>query len=145
MAAAFREYRNHYSSNPLLDDSVTLMAYVEWAGMALDRRSPTFIVEEDGVSRGLATVTAEDPDEWEIELAGVEPEAQGRGLYRELLAAVGTAARASGARRIVISTQAQNIRVQRIWARQGWVPIDSFDTVHLVNGLLDQPLSLSNR
>jgi RimJ/RimL family protein N-acetyltransferase len=71
-------------------------------------------------------------DHTEILLAGLVPAAQGRRLYGDLLLAVERAAGEAGRERLVISTQVQNVRVQRAWARFGMRPFAAVETVHLV-------------
>lgn len=128
---SFDGYSNHYTSNPLMAPEDVVAGYRAWARRTASGSGLAFIIEDDEGFGGVATVDA-GPDHWEIELAGMEPEAAGRGLYRRLLEGVASAARASGVAALMISTQAQNIRVQRVWARAGFVPVAAFDTVHLL-------------
>lgn len=129
---SFRGYGNHYTANPALDPELALAGYLEWAVGAF-RADPGHVVilEEAGSPIGVATLTESD-DDLEIELAGLTGAAQGKGLYGYLLAAVGELAVERGKGRVIISTQAHNIRVQRAWVRAGMKPFAAATTVHLV-------------
>ncbi|MFF1528386.1 GNAT family N-acetyltransferase [Cellulomonas sp. NPDC058312] len=130
--SSFAAYGNHYTADPLLDAAAALAGYEEWATQSL-RQDPDDVLVQllEGVPVGVATVEHAD-DHVEVLLAGLVPVAQGRGLYGDLLAAVEARAAARGLGRLVISTQVQNVRVQRAWARQGLRPFAAVETVHLV-------------
>jgi RimJ/RimL family protein N-acetyltransferase len=129
---SFAGYGNHYTADPLLDRSAVLAGYEEWAVGSLDRDTHEVMVQVlDGEPVGVATVE-HSAAHAEILLAGLVPTAQGRGLYGDLLLAVERTARAAGRERLVISTQVQNVRVQRAWARFGMRPFAAVETVHLV-------------
>lgn len=129
---SFRGYGNHYTANPALDPELALAGYLEWAIGAF-RSDPGHVVilEEGGTPIGVATLTESD-DDLEIELAGLTGDAQGKGLYGHLLAAVGRLAVERGKARVIISTQTHNIRVQRAWVRAGMKPFAAVTTAHLV-------------
>lgn len=133
---SFKGYGNHYTANPALDPDLALAGYLEWAVSAL-RESPSNVVllRHGATPVGVATLTASDAD-LEVELAGMTSATQGQGLYRFLLAAVGETALARRHDRVIISTQAQNIRVQRAWARLGMRPFGAITTTHLVSRLI---------
>lgn len=131
---SFADYGNHYSANPLFARAAALAGYEEWAVMALHRQGQeALVLLHDGSPAGMATVECQPgADHLEILLAGLVPEAQGRGLYPPLLDACEVLAAAQGVPRVVISTQAHNTRPQRAWARAGYRPFGAVETVHLV-------------
>jgi GNAT superfamily N-acetyltransferase len=131
----FGDYGNHYCANPLFDRSAALAGYQEWARRSVAEAGAVVLRGPDRRVLGLATV--DHSGSWtEIELAGVVPAEQGRGRYGHLLAAVEDA---TGAARLVISTQGHNTGVQRAWARYGFEPVHTLLTVHLVKpGLLSR-------
>lgn len=134
IADSFSNYKNHYAVNPLLDEAAVTEGYLEWAeatALAADNR--VFVVSAGGKAVGVATVEC-PPDSlyWEVQLAGIVTSAQGEGVYSRLMTAVVATAHSAGVKRVVISTQAHNIRVQRAWTRLGFVPFGSIETVHLV-------------
>lgn len=129
---SFQRYGNHYLANPDLDPAAALDGYVEWAQAALSRRADNvLLLREERRAVGLATLTqGSDDDDLEVELAGLRGNGQGRGLYAHLLRACAEEARRRGSRRLLISTQVQNVRVQRAWARAGLVPFAALSTAH---------------
>jgi hypothetical protein len=136
---SFAGYANHYSANPLLSEDDALAGYVDWAvrTVVADRAS-VLILWNDQRPVGLATVeSSPDGTDLEVLLAGLVRHAQGHGWYAELIAAVGREALARHHERVIISTQAHNVKVQRSWARAGFLPFSAVETVHAVRpGLL---------
>jgi RimJ/RimL family protein N-acetyltransferase len=148
---SFDGYANHYTFNPLLDDTAALAGYVDWArratapelsGSPVDTEVGTVVLVHREQPVGVAT-TSSGPESGggrhvEVLLAGVARRWQGRGWYATLLAGVASRAFDAGASRLVISTQVHNTRVQRAWARAGFEPFAAVETLHLVRrGLLD--------
>jgi GNAT superfamily N-acetyltransferase len=133
--AMFMNYGNHYLVNPLLDPLAALAGYEDWAVQTLNNHPGNVLVMKDGREPiGLATLDlSADSSHLEILLAGLVPNAQGKGLYGLLLESCESAAAARGASRVVISTQVHNLRVQRAWARRGLRPFGAIETVHLVD------------
>lgn len=143
VADAFSSYRNHYAADPLLDARAALEGYQEWARSSAER-SPddVLVLLLAGLPVGMATlVDSQAPGEHvEVLLAGLRTSAQGRGLYGTLLATVAHAGQERGARRLVISTQTHNVRVQRAWVRAGLRPVAAVETLHAVRrGLVRSP------
>lgn len=137
MSAIFAGYGNHYLANPLFDAAGALAGYREWA-LRSAAEGGCLALRDHGSGDVLGLATLEETDgRTEILLAGVVPEARGRGVYAHLLKAVEDRASARGAAEVVISTQGHNTRVQRAWARYGFDPVRTLLTVHLVSpGLL---------
>lgn len=135
---SFARYPNHYAANPLLDRDLATAGYVEWAQRSFTADPASVLaISVDGRVVGVATTTAPHSGaDHEILLAGLLPGAQGHGWYQGLLAAVGQRALADGAQRVVISTQASNVRVQRAWVRGGFAPVAAFTTAHVVDRTL---------
>jgi RimJ/RimL family protein N-acetyltransferase len=139
VADSFAGYGNHYVADPLLDRAAAAAGYQEWARRSLtDGGHAVVVLRAGGDAVGLATCALSGGAEHlEILLAGMASRVQGRGLYGHLLAAVEDLAAGLGARRLVISTQTHNTRVQRAWARYGLEPFAVYETAHLVRrGLL---------
>lgn len=130
---SFSGYGNHYTANPELDPELALAGYVEWAERAY-AADPHHVVllNHGGVTVGLATLTANETD-LEIELAGMTAASQGHGWYGSLLRGVRREAVRRGLRRVIISTQVSNVRVQRAWVRAGFKPFAAVNTCHLVH------------
>jgi len=132
---SFRDYGNHYTANPLLDRSAALAGYEDWAVRSLSGDPGNVLVMMDlDEPIGFATLEpVSHAGDLEIPLAGLFPAAQGKGLYDVLLDGCDTVAVARGAQRVVVSTQAHNVRVQRAWVRQGRRPFAAIETVHLID------------
>lgn len=136
-AEGFALYRNHYHANPLLDRDAILEGYVQWATSSLVRTSDdqvTYIAKTGEQILGfIACRLNRTTDVCEVILNAVAPGCQGRGIYTQGLAYVMSAAYAVGYRRLVISTQVWNYRVQQVWARLGMSLYQAYDTYHFNN------------
>lgn len=140
----FAGYVNHYSYNPLFSAERSLAGYQEWAERTI-RDSPTdsSVLLYGGEIIGVATMIRKPSvnpchgEETEVALAGLVPDARGRGWYEHLLGSCVERTEQIGASRLVISTQVTNAGVQRAWARMGLLPFGSVETAHLLRpGLL---------
>ena len=130
---SFHDYVNHYSANPLIEPGVVVEGYAEWAASTMSHPdNRVFAVAASGGEAIAVAVVAVVGGDWEIELASVAGHAQRQGHYATLIRRVTSAAKTAGAERVIISTQAHNIGVQRAWAKLGFVPIAAIDTVHVV-------------
>jgi len=129
---SFHGYVNHYSANPLLPSGIVVAGYADWAKLTMaSSDNKVFVVSTDERIVGVAVIGVVGTL-WEIELASVVSAAQGKGNYLKLIRAVLSAADRADATRVVISTQSHNIAVMRAWAKLGFQPIKSIETVHLV-------------
>ncbi|MEV7006440.1 GNAT family N-acetyltransferase [Streptosporangium sp. NPDC051022] len=136
VSAIFAAYGNHYRANPLFAAADVLAGYQEWATASAAGGGCLALRDQDTEEvLGLATLE-EEAARTEILLAGVVPEARGRGVYAHLLKAVEDRALTRGAAEVVISTQGHNTRVQRAWARYGFEPAQTMLTVHLLRSRL---------
>jgi hypothetical protein len=128
----FADYRNHYSANPLFGSGEALDGYCEWARLLFDSGDARCTVLSDDAGPagfGLVDLSSEIPN---IRLAGIVPRARRGGRYHALMTALMLLCRAAGASEMRISTQSNNTRVMRAWARLGWLPRETFVTTHLV-------------
>jgi len=132
-AAGFRDYRSHYSANPLLPADLVLSGYVEWALSRLARdgaNGETWVVTSGGEVAGFATCDV-GADSVEIVLNAVHPDHERRGLYGMLLRHIQHVYSGRGLKEILISTQIWNYGVQRQWSRAGLRLFKAYDTYHL--------------
>ena len=131
--AGFAAYMGHYHADPNLDSAAADAAYVEWAETSTARccrNAPVIIADHEGRSAGFLALRMNRADEAEIVLNAVQPRMQGRGIYAVLLSEALHLAASLGALRVITSTQIDNRAVQRVWIRQGFVPIRSLHTLH---------------
>ncbi len=136
VAEIFSGYTNHYTANPLFSRDLTT-SYQEWArAYATDEKINRFawLVVRDGASIGFITCAQVD-DEAEIILNGVLPSQAGGGVYGDMVRHVQRFFAERGCTSIKVSTQGHNYIVQKVWTREGFVPTESFFTIH-VNSLM---------
>jgi hypothetical protein len=136
---SFRDYRTHYYSNPLFDPQLVLAGYKEWALGCLNPGDEhvgfLFYVGEEAVA--YATIGIHDSYSEGL-LFGARPGASVRGLYPDLIRFCKQyVAEHHSARRIYATSQVQNHGVQRVWIREGFLPVRSYCTIH-INALLGQ-------
>ncbi len=131
--ATFDRYVSHYAASPDLDPEGVTEGYVEWAlRTAADDPSRTWVAREDDRLLAFATTrTLAEPRDVEVELAGTSPTHRGRGIYTSLLTGMLARLPEQGHDRLLISTQAGNVGVQRLWAGAGLLPLGAFTTVHV--------------
>ena len=127
----FHGYVNHYSANPLLATDDILAGYAEWATSYIDRPGRVaFFAELGGSAVGFATCSFE-ADSCEGVLYGVAPDAAGQGVYTDIVRLTKRHFGAAGFRRMVVSTQTENVAVQRAWVREAFTLAKSYATIHL--------------
>ncbi|WP_377643917.1 GNAT family N-acetyltransferase [Oryzobacter terrae] len=131
--ATFEGYVSHYAASPDLDPAAVTEGYVEWAlRTAAAEPHSTWVAREGGDLAAFATTRAlADPRDVEVELAGTSPRHRGRGVYGALFTSLLARLLEQGHDRLLISTQAGNVAVQRLWARAGMLPVAAFTTVHV--------------
>ena len=132
-ARAFADYRGHYHADPLFDPRAATDGYADWARRSCEDESvadAVFAAYADGAIAGFITLKRRGAEEVEILLNGVDPALAGRGVYASLLARALDWAVDSGAARCVVSTQLDNVRVQRSWVRHGFTLTESYYTFH---------------
>jgi len=128
VADVFGDSGNHYCANPVFDRTAALAGRQDWARRRIAATGAVVLRGPD--RRVLALASLDQQRSWtEIQLAGVVPAEQGRGRYGHLLSAIEDAATT---RRLVVSTQAHQTGIQRVWARYGFEPVHNLLTVHLV-------------
>lgn len=131
--SAFSDYIGHYHSDPRLDNAAADAAYVEWAetiAANVSADAPVFLAKYDGHLAGFITLRRNNKEEAEIVLGGVYPEFKGHGIYAVMFATALEEAQASGAARVLLSTQINNYAVQRVYVRFGFTHERSVYTFH---------------
>jgi len=132
---SFDSYRSHYHANPRLDPVRIAEGYAEWAISFIRQNSPeleTWTAQREGQVIAFATCRLSHADhDVEIVLNAVLPGQAGQGVYGTLLRQILRAYQARHFRHIRISTQIWNYRVQRAWARAGFIITHAYDTYHL--------------
>lgn len=132
-ADAFRGYYGHYHADERLDPAKCDEVYTDWAYRSCvdrDVADHVLLAELDGVIVGFATLQINSPEEGEGVLFAVHPSAQRRGIYRSFTVNAMNWCADQGAQRMVVSTQVNNVAVQKAWARLGFEPQRSYYTFH---------------
>ncbi len=130
---SFAGYIGHYHADPRLSDTSADAAYVEWAHTSLTRcspKTPAYVAVMKERLVGFLTVRSHSDTDAEIVLNGVHPDTQGQGIYGRMLAFTLGALKKNRFERVMISTQVNNVAVQRVWARQGLRMARSYYTLH---------------
>ena len=132
--SSFGNYKNHYTANPKLGVSSAANAYASWAKSVLEKNPENIIVfKSNTIIAGVAILAKSDNNSAEILLAGVSNSFQRQGIYTKLIKGVFVEMRKQKIKTIYISTQSQNIPVQRAWAKLGFTPTLSVDTFHSIS------------
>lgn len=130
---AFRGYLGHYHADDRLDRAKADEGYTEWAVRSCLSREVAgrvLVADLNGKIVGFSTLRLNNPQEGEVALNGVAPEAQGHGIYRSLMIRAMEWFRSQGAERMIISTQINNVAPQKVWARVGFVMSHGYYTFH---------------
>lgn len=130
---AFEGYMGHYHMDPRLSDAAANDTYADWAARLLSEPAPDQIslgTAVGGELTGFLIGRSLGDGTSEIILNAVSPKAQRGGHYTALLHGYLRRATDRGDTGVVISTQLQNHRVQRAWARAGFCLHHSLITLH---------------
>ena len=137
---SFKDYRTHYHSNPLFNPKLVLEGYKEWALSCLEpgdeRICFVFYAGEQAVAYSTFVLYETHA---EAIIYGARPRALVRGLYNDMIRHTLQYVQDHGRFRFHAVTQVQNTGVQRMWVREGFIPANSFCTIH-INALLAQRL-----
>jgi ribosomal protein S18 acetylase RimI-like enzyme len=129
---AFRGYLGHYHADKRLNKSQCDEAYVDWTRKACAaRESENFLIAEiDGKIVGYGVQRMNNAEEGEYYLGGIHPDFQGRRLYHSFLCKAREWFLSQGAKKMLISTQLQNIPVQKVLIRFGFEISKGYYTYH---------------
>ncbi len=132
--AAFQNYVGHYHADPKLSKEAADETYASWAYRSCEGLPVANVVIgiEDSVDDIVGFITLKCyADLASIELNAVSPIHQRRGIYAALVGLAMKWAMKEGCTRLSVSTQINNVSVQKVWIRFGFEPIKSFHTLHL--------------
>ena len=130
---SFSEYSSHYYADARLDRVRVSEAYIDWAQRCCADRELASCVFLPIVSEAIAGFIAlrqNSPTEGEGVLNAVHPDFAGAGIYGQLITRSKQWCRDSGMKRMVISTQIDNLKVQRTWSNRGFHLYKSYYTLH---------------
>lgn len=130
---AFHGYFGHYHADSRLDKSICDDIYIDWAYRSCvdpevaDAVLAAFVDEEVA---GFITLKIRSDTLGEIVLNGVSPKFQKRGVYQSLVISGMEWLHEKSVNQVIVSTQVNNISVQKVWARLGFEMDHSFYTFH---------------
>lgn len=129
----FAEYPNHYRANPLLPRADIVAGYCEWAlsHIGADNRT-CWVTCVEGRVAGLACSAFDSrAGTCQGELHGVLPDFARNRIYTDLIRFTQNYFRERGFSTLKISTQVGNLRVQRVWVKEGFAFESAQDTYHI--------------
>jgi GNAT superfamily N-acetyltransferase len=130
----FTAYTSHYSASPDLDPALTLRGYQEWATHHIRDTADkiTWIAWRDETAVGFASCSFDESGEVaEGVLYGVHPEHSGGGVYGDLIRHTQAYFKANNFKTMKVSTQVNNLAVQKVWTREGFYIGQALDTFHI--------------
>lgn len=130
----FAAYTSHYSASPYLDPALTLRGYQEWATHHISDTVDkiTWIAWRGETAVGFASCSFDEVNEVaEGVLYGVHPEHSGGGIYGDLIRYTQAHFKANNFKTMKVSTQANNLAVQKVWTREGFYISQAIDTFHI--------------
>jgi hypothetical protein len=129
--SSFANYRSHWHYNPRTRDIRMEDAYFEWVSNKINQANSNcylMFLDDQAVGFALTEVTNHFGD---VLLAGIATDFQALGLYKYLLTQIEHDMALAEIEKMVISTQSQNIAVQKAWTRYGLLPLMTVQTVHI--------------
>ncbi len=141
----FKDYTNHYFSNPNFEKQAITDGYKEWAMSHLTEK-PNYqnndkllwIIRQDGDNVGFTACKIEKPnDVFNGILNGIASYARRGGIYEDMIRFVCHYFEERGFSKMRISTQIQNYAVQKVWNRNRFFLTNAYLTIH-INSMLRQ-------
>ena len=129
----FSDYFSHYHADARLDRVKVSEAYIDWAQRSCaDQEVPScvFLSIVGGAISGFIALRQNSPTEGEGVLNAVQPCFAGTGIYGQLITRSKQWCRDNGMKRMIISTQIDNLKVQRTWSNRGFRLYKSYYTLH---------------
>ena len=129
----FSDYSSHYHADTRLDPAKVSEAYIDWARRCCADREVAECVFLPIVGKTIAGFIAlrqNSAAEGEGVLNAVHPSFAGSGIYGQLITRSKQWCRDNGMKRMVISTQIDNLKVQRTWSHSGFHLYKSYYTLH---------------
>jgi hypothetical protein len=129
----FSDYSSHYHADARLDRFKVSEAYIDWARRCCADRevaSCVLLPIVDEVIAGFIALRQNSPAEGEGVLNAVHPKFAGAGIYGQLITRSKQWCHDNSMKRMIISTQIDNLKVQRTWSNRGFHLYKSYYTLH---------------
>lgn len=133
-AESFKGYFGHYHADPHLRREDCDNVYSSWAKNSCKKEAladGVILIKKGSEIAAFATVKKINAVDFEGVLFGVAPLHQGKGMHLNLMKLTENWGQRYNLRRLLTSTQINNITVQKNWCRVGMEPLNSFYTFHL--------------
>jgi hypothetical protein len=133
-AESFKGYYGHYHADRFLNREDCDAVYSSWAKNSCKKEGladKVLLIKKGNEIAAFATLKTVNTIDFEGVLFGVTPSHQGKGLYLTLMQQSQNWGLQNGKRRLLTSTQINNVTVQKSWCRVGMEPLNSFYTFHL--------------
>ena len=129
----FAEYPNHYRANPLLPREDIVAGYCEWAlsHIGADNRTCWVACVESRIAGLACSAFDSRTGICQGVLHAVSPDFARNRIYTDLIRFTQNTFRERGFSALEISTQVGNLRVQRVWVREGFTLGSAMDTYHI--------------
>lgn len=146
----FSGYQNHYYANPCLSRPSIIEGYMEWAKSYIREESGriAWFAKDRFSGKTIAFATCYNDakgNSCEGILYGVMPECSGKGVYADLIRFTQSYYKGLGVETMMVSTQLQNVKVQRVWQSHGFKLLKSFETYHIVNNTVWEKKQIKNK
>ena len=133
-AESFKGYFGHYHADPYLRQEDCDDVYSSWAKNSCKREAladGAVLIKKGSEIAAFATLKKINIVDFEGVLFGVAPLHQGKGMHLNLMKLSVNWGQRHNLRRLLTSTQINNVTVQKNWCRIGMEPLNSFYTFHL--------------
>lgn len=134
----FKNYPNHYYSNPLLTKTSITQGYIEWAESLFEKEyCDTWTMFDLNTNKIVAFFICNKETNKIVDmiLGGCAPDARGNGVFYNLIYHIKKHYKGQGFTTLKVSTQLQNIKAQRIYQKSGFRIVSSYETYHIINNL----------
>jgi len=132
-AQAFMGFYGHFHADTRLSASDSDAVYIDWAAESVRNAVsdlPVLVAEAEGQIIGFLASKRIGPNSGEITLNAVHPNWQGQGVYSCLLEHGLKLMSSADCIEVTISTQINNIAVQKAWGKRGLRMQNSCYTMH---------------
>ena len=142
MDAIFGDYSNHYAANSFLGRINVAQAYSDWMMRFGHDRSTAAYVLRDGKGQmvAVASIDLSSPELNELNLAGVLPSHRRGGMQAQVIRHVAELTRSQRKPELFTSTQSANVGSLRAYIKEGFGPVLSVNTLHIMPGLASPPM-----
>ena len=131
---SFVGYKCHFHNDSVLDTDRCNQVHIQWAQNSCREKrlaDDVLVAESEGRILGFATLKGLDDKAAEGILFGVDPDAQGMGIYRSFMIQGMHWCKDRGFQVMEVDSQVNNYPVQRVWERLGFEIFASGHTFHL--------------